>query len=399
MDATNGITPAAELEARVAKLQAFLADQGLDGALIVQNTDLFYWAGTIQQAHLYIPVQGEPLLMVRKSFERARAESALRRVVALDSPKQIPGLLRHNGLARPRSMGLELDVLPANLFFLYQRIFQKSELLDVSTAIRQIRAIKSDYELDLIREAARRSDQVADLVRAELKAGMTELELAGKVEAHARRLGHQGIIRMRLWGSELFYGHLMSGPSAAVPSYLSSPTGGAAVSPAVAQGSSFRPIKRHEPVLVDYVFAHNGYLSDHARIFALGPLPDDLVQAHNTMIELHATLKAAARPGTPSGDLYTTALEKATAAGYGDYFMGVGDQRIRFVGHGVGLELDEFPFLAQDQKLPLAAGMVIALEPKLVIPGRGVVGIENTHIVTSSGLEQLTLFPEEIITL
>jgi Xaa-Pro aminopeptidase len=164
----------------------------------------------------------------------------------------------------------------------------------------------------------------------------------------------------------------------------------------VAQGSSFRPIRRHEPILLDYVFAYNGYLSDHARIFALGRLPQDLETAHTAMLQLQNTVKTTALPGTRSGDLYTLALDLATASGYGDHFMGVGEQRIRFVGHGIGLELDEFPFLAQGQTLPLEEGMVIALEPKLIFPERGVVGIENTHVVTKNGLEQLTQFPDEI---
>ena len=398
MYASQGLTPRSEIEARIEKLQASLQAQALDGALILQKADLFYLAGTIQQAHLFVPDDGEPLLMVHKSLERAQVESAIERIVPLESPKQIPTLLHRFGLKNPHALGFELDVLPTNLFFSYQKTFNDSKLVDVSPAIRLIRSVKSDYELGIIRQAAHFSDQVAALVPTELQEGMTEIELAGKMEAHARRLGHQGIIRMRLWGSELFYGHLMAGPSAAVPSYLSSPTGGAALSPAVAQGSSFRPIRRHEPVLFDYVFAHNGYLSDHARIFSLGRLPEDLMQAHNAMIELQDTIKATGRPGMPSGDLYTLALEHATAAGYGDYFMGVGEQRIRFVGHGVGLELDEFPFLAQGQNLPLEEGMVIALEPKLIFPESGVVGVENTHVVTTNGLEQLTRFSDAVIT-
>ena len=399
MYAEQKLTPRSELEARIDKLQASLRQQSIDGALIMQNADLFYFAGTIQQAHLYVPAQGEPLLMVRKSLERAQAESALEKVVPIGSPKQIPDLMRRYDIKPPQALGLELDVLPANLYFGFQTIFDTTTLRDVSPAVRLIRAIKSDYELAIIREAAQFSDQVAALVSTELKEGITEVELAGKMEAHARRLGHQGVIRMRLWGSELFYGHLMAGPSAAVPSYLSSPTGGSALSPAVAQGSSFRPIKKNEPVLFDYVFAHNGYLSDHARIFVVGRLPEDLERAHNTMLELQDAIKAKARPGTPSGDIYSLALAHASAAGYGEHFMGVGEQRIRFVGHGVGLELDEFPFLNQGQSLPLEQGMVIALEPKLIFPGRGVVGIENTHVVTADGLEQLTCFQEDVISI
>jgi Xaa-Pro aminopeptidase len=230
-----------------------------------------------------------------------------------------------------------------------------------------------------------------------LRAGITELELAGLVEAEARRLGHQGITRMRLWGSEMFYGHLLSGPSGAVPSYLSSPTGGTGASPAVAQGPGYKTIQRHEPVLVDYIFAYNGYLSDHARIYSLGTLPFELMEAHAAMLEVQQLIKEFARPGVTSGEIYDQALAKTAGLGYEPYFMGSGGERVRFVGHGIGLEVDEFPFLAGGQKLKLQPGMTIALEPKLILPGQGVVGIENTHVVTEDGLEQFGQFPDEIV--
>jgi Xaa-Pro aminopeptidase len=217
------------------------------------------------------------------------------------------------------------------------------------------------------------------------------------IEAQARRLGHQGIVRMRLWGAEMFYGHLMAGAAAAVPSFLASPTGGASVSAAVAQGPSFRLIRRNEPILFDYVFAWKGYISDHTRIYVIGRAPQELLDAHAHMLELQERIKNMATPGTAAGDLYTAAVEMATQKGLGDYFMGADDERVRFIGHGVGLELDEFPFLASGQRTTLKTGMVIALEPKLIFPGKGVVGIENTHVVTPSGLEQLTRAEQQIV--
>jgi Xaa-Pro aminopeptidase len=226
---------------------------------------------------------------------------------------------------------------------------------------------------------------------------MTELELAGKIEAEARRLGHQGIVRMRLWGSEMFYGHLLSGPTGAVPSYLSSPTGGTGASPAIAQGPSYKAIQRHEPVMVDYMFAYNGYLCDHTRIYSLGALPQELLEAHSAMIEVQRIIKKVARPGVASGEIYDQALAKTQELGYEDNFMGAGGERVRFVGHGIGLEVDEFPFLAAGQKLELQAGMIIALEPKLIFPGKGVVGIENTHVVTPDGLDSLSKYPDDIV--
>ncbi|BBO72440.1 peptidase M24 [Desulfosarcina alkanivorans] len=390
-------TPKAEIDERIKKLQRRLMAAEIDGALILQNTDLFYFSGTIQQSHLYIPAQGKPLLMVRKSLARARSESPLSRIVPLNSPKALMTLIQDSGLKPPAVMGMELDVLPANNYFYYRKLFPDLDVRDVSLPIRMVRAVKSDYELALIREAAAFSDQVAEAMPTLLKAGMTEIELAGLVEAQARRLGHQGIVRMRLWGAEMFYGHLMAGPAAAVPSYLASPTGGAAVNAAVAQGPSFRKIRRNEPILLDYVFAWKGYISDHTRIYTVGRPPQKLVAAHHHMLDLQERIKAMATPGTSAGRLYSAAMEIAAEKGLSEHFMGAGSDRIQFIGHGVGLELDEFPFIARGQETRLEEGMVVALEPKLIFPGKGVVGIENTHVVSKDGLDQLTHAEQGIV--
>jgi len=148
---------------------------------------------------------------------------------------------------------------------------------------------------------------------------------------------------------------------------------------------------------VDYIFAYNGYLSDHTRIYSLGTLPQELLDAHAAMLQVQEAVKKIARPGVASGEIYDQALAKTRELGYEDHFMGAGGERVRFVGHGIGLEVDEFPFLAAGQKFKLQAGMTIALEPKLIFPGQGVVGIENTHVVTADGLEQFGKYPEEII--
>jgi Xaa-Pro dipeptidase len=394
---TNLNTPKAELEQRIYNLQQYLIKKNIDGALILQLVDLFYFTGTIQQAHLYVPAKGHPILMVRKSYDRARTESSIEKILHLDRSSNIPAILKANGYPLPTTLGLELDVLPTNLFFSFQGIFKNPQIVDISQAIRLIRAVKSPYEIGIMRRAAELADQVADWVPNILRAGMSELELAGKIEAESRRLGHQGVLRMRLWGSEMFYGHLLSGDSGAVPSYLSSPTGGIGASPAVAQGPGFKTIQRHEPVLVDYIFSFNGYLSDHTRIFSLGSLPADLKNAHKAMLDIQQLVKKLAKPGVKTGDIYHRAFQKTMDLGYADHFMGFGKERVRFIGHGIGLEVDEFPFLAAGQQLELQAGMTIALEPKLIFPGRGVVGIENTHVVTEDGLEQLGQFPEDVI--
>jgi Xaa-Pro aminopeptidase len=399
MEEMQSRTPLGELEARWERLQVRMRQESVDGALVIQNADRFYFSGTIQQGQLYIPAHGKPLLMVRKDFDRARQESAVPRIEAFSSPRQLPSILRQHGIPLPETLGLELDVLPAGQYLSLAGLLEKTRIVDLSQAIRMVRAVKSDYEIERIRKAAEFSDRLAAAVPSILREGMPEIELAGRIEAEARKWGHQGLVRMRLFGGEMFYGHVMAGKTAARPSYLASPTGGAGVNPAMSQGASLRPIGRNEPVLVDLVFTLEGYLSDHTRIFSIGELPGELVEAHNAMITVEHAVQEAARPGVKAGDLYELAFSIADAHGLGDYFMGTGEQRIRFVGHGIGLELDEYPFLARGQELVLEAGMVIALEPKVVLPEKGVMGVENTHVVTESGLWQLGRFQESIVVL
>lgn len=394
--ADSVVVPAGELAERIAKLQKILTARDLTGALICQKTDLFYFGATSQQGWLYVPAAGKPILMVFKDFDRARQESPHEEIVLLVGIKQIVGVLQRYGYPLPATLGMELDVLPTNLYLQYCAIFKQAKIEDISYEIRLLRAVKSEFEIIKIRAAAKLSDKVAAMVPKLLQVGKTEVALSGQLEGYARSLGHQGIVRMRMWGGELFYGHLMSGDGAAVPSYLASPTGGTGVSAVIGQGAGFRKISVNEPVLVDYVFALDGYLCDHARIFSIGRLPADLEAAHAAMLEIQDEIKTQAKPGTLSGELYELMISLAEKKGYGENFMGVGERRIRFTGHGLGLELDEFPFIAQGQQLALEEGMIIALEPKTIFPGRGVVGIENTHLVTKKGLEQLSSYPDEI---
>jgi Xaa-Pro aminopeptidase len=391
-----GKTPASELNTRAQKLQAQLVANNLDGALVVQNADLFYFAGTIQQSHLYIPCQGKPLLMTRRSFPRAQAESNLERIVPLGSLRLVPTLLQEHGYPLPKRLGMELDVLPTNTYLGYKEIFSGTELVDVSVPIRRVRAVKSAYELGLMRRAAKIAEKTFAAMPKNLRVGISEIELAGKMEAIARGLGHQGIVKFRLWNNDLFYGHLMAGKGATQLSYVSSPTGGRGINYAIAQGASQHRIRRGEPVLFDYTFATDGYIVDQARIFSIGKLPAKLLRAHDAMLEIQAAVADAAKPGATGGEIYQIALGIAQRYGYAENFMGVDKERVTFVGHGVGIELDEFPFLAKGQDMPLETGMTIAVEPKVSFANLGTVGIENTFVVVEYGAKQITRAPDEI---
>ncbi|MFQ5857930.1 MAG: M24 family metallopeptidase [Anaerolineae bacterium] len=384
-------TPKHELHTRIRRFQERLQAVEVDGALIVHRADLFYFSGTIQQAHLYVPAEGEPFLMARRSFQRAQGESALQEVIPLRSVRSLPGILKDHG-HDPRRLGLEMDVVPAGTYLFYQgRIFPEVEIVDVSAMIREIRAVKTGYELEQIREAGRRLEQVIERIPDLIEEGMSQVTFASRVEAAARALSHPGEVWMRNWNQKPFYGNIVAGPEAAIPSYFDAAIGGQGLGPAMPVGPSETPLRGGEPIIVDFTFVHSGYVVDQTRTLALGGLDSSLVEAYDAMVELQALVVDAAGPEVTGGELYDLAVERATAMGYADNFMGHGEGQVPFIGHGIGLEIDELPLLARRVDAKLAPGMVFALEPKVVFPGVGAVGVENNWVVTADGVERLTM--------
>lgn len=386
-------TPKTELDQRVAKLQELLKQQDIDGVIIVQNADLFYFTGTVQQSHLFIPAEGRPVLLVKKSYERAREESSLDNIVYLDSLKDISAVLHSYGYSGFKTLGFELDVLPANLYMRYQKFFKPANIVDASPLIRTVRMVKSAYELEILRDAVKMNIEVFSFVRANLREGMSELKLAAIVEAYSREKGHPGLIRIRGFNQELVQTHIVSGQNT-YPSYFWGAVGGKGVGPAFAQGASDKLIGRDEPVYVDYGFILDGYILDQTRIFCIGKLPDHLVQAYTLATEILEQMKKLAKPGVACGKLHDLALQIAGESPFGKHFTGY-PTPLAFVGHGIGIELDELPIIGHGFETPLEAGMVFALEPKFTFPD-GAVGIENTYLVTQDGLETLTVYDEGI---
>jgi Xaa-Pro dipeptidase len=384
-----------EVRDRVAGLQTALATAGLDAALLQQNADLYYYAGTVQQSYLYVPAEGEATLYVRKVAERARLESALGAVVGIASPRGLLAAIEERYDALPARLGLELDVLPVSHFRRLEKLFPEAAFEDVGRIVMRQRAVKSAWEVDRVRAAAAVADAVSRVLPDLLEEGLTEVEFAGRVEAEARRLGHEGYIRMRGFNQEMFYGQLLTGVSGCVPSYLDTPLAGTGLSPSVAQGASFRRIGRGEPVVFDFVPVRDGYMADFTRMYSLGPLAGALMRAFDVALRVQEAATAAARPGATCRAVWDAARATAAEAGLAAHFMGYGAGQVPYVGHGIGIELDEVPVLTGSD-LVLEPGMVFALEPKFVLPGHGAVGIENTWVVTDEGAERITLAPDVV---
>jgi Xaa-Pro aminopeptidase len=389
-------TPKHEIDTRIQALQATLDQQGLDGALIVHHTNLFYLSGTSQSGHLFVPRSGAPLLMIRKSYDRASRESPIEDILAVKSLKMIPALLKEKGYAI-NSLGMELDVIPYTTWQFYNKTFTDSELIDISDPIKKNRMIKSEHEIDLLQGACAILDQVFAEVPAMLREGMTEVELASLFEAGMRRRGYAGCSKMRAFNQDFFLGNVTTGSSGAVPSYFDGPVGGSGLTPANnPHGAGWKPIARNEVIYIDYTCVINGYTGDGARMFVIGEVSEQLQRAHAAALDIQADLAAMLKPGTVCEDIYARAVELAEQSGLGDHFMGIGNDGVRFIGHGVGLELDEYPIFAKGVKMELVPGMTFALEPKFVFP-EGAIGIENTYALKSDGAQVLTHAPEEII--
>ncbi len=392
--------PPSEIANRIVSFQHFLLERGIDGAIIGQNADLYYFTGSVQDGFLFLPAIGEPLFCVRRHVERAIEQSPVRPVIPLKSPRQLPDIILDHGYDELIKVGLELDVMPASIYlFFKERLFERSDIVDVSMLIRQVRVIKSAWEIDMMKKAAAISHKVAEAVPDFLKEGITQLELSIELEKVARENGHLGLIRTRGWNMDMYFGHVLSGPEAAVPSYADAPTGGVGLSPAFGQGPSDTPIKSGEVVSVDTMMNFEGYLSDQTRNFCLGKPPTELSDAYSVVLEIHERFKEKAKPGAITGDLYQWALGVAESYGLEAHFLGTPGNQVKFVGHGLGIEVDELPFLAKGQKMPLASGMTVAFEPKFIFPGLGIVGMENTYVITDEGAVSLNTYPEELMIL
>ncbi|MGG1553771.1 M24 family metallopeptidase [Paenibacillus ferrarius] len=383
---------------RQQKLQTELIARGWDGYLVAYHVDIFYYCGSMQTGYLFIPAEGEAVYLVRRSLVRAEEEAAAD-VEAIGSLKTLGERLRARcagagasaaGDAPPLRIATELDVVPVQLLTKLQTALPGAVWEDGSQLVREQRMLKSPDEVTAIRKAARVVDAALETVIPHIREGMTELELMAMLEHQLRLQGHQGIMRMRAFNSELITGMVAAGASAAVPTYFDGPAGGTGLHPSSPQSSGRAPIRRGDPILVDLGCMIDGYLIDQTRTLVIGDLDPELQRAYDVAEQVLRATEARLQPGTIAEHLYLLALDQVQEAGLSAHFMGYGADQVKFLGHGIGLEIDELPVLAKGFRTPLAPGMVIAIEPKFTFPGRGVVGVEDTYLITEKGYEKLS---------
>lgn len=382
-----------ELKFRRDKIRSLMALQGIDAALITCNVNLIYTYGRVVSGYLYLPLHS-PALLFFKRPGNITGEHAF----SIRKPEQIIDLLKENDLPMPTKLMLEGDELPYTEYCRLASLFPDSEVVNGTPIIRQARSVKTAFEIEMFRRSGTAHVKAYELIPTVYRPGMSDLEFSIEIERLMRLQGNLGIFRVFGRSMEIFMGSVLTGDNAGYPSPYDFALGGKGLDPALPGGADKTTLKEGQSVMIDLAGNFNGYMGDMSRVFSIGKLTDEAYAAHQVCLDIQDKVISMARPGVACEKLYDAAIEMVTNAGFADKFMGT-DQQAKFIGHGIGLEINEAPVLAPRVKQELEPGMVFALEPKIVIPGVGPVGIENSWVVTKEGVEKLTVCNEEIIEL
>ena len=379
-----------DLPLRWKKTQEQMKKTGADACMIASNANLYYLSGMILSGYIYLPSEGEPLYFVRRP---AGLEDP--KVRYIRKPEDIPALLKASGLNLPGLLLLEGDQLPYNEYIRLQTALSPQQTGNATLLMRQVRSIKTDWEISQFRISAQKHAEAYSHIKECYTPGMTDVELQVNLEHVIRSLGSIGYFRGFGHNMEIHMGSVLTGENAEAASPFDFALGGAGIHPIVPVGANGSPLQEGTTVMIDMVGNYTAYLTDMTRTFRIGTIPDIAYQAHQASIDIQDEIMRISKPGVDCAGLYHVAMEMANAAQLGQYFMGT-KQQAKFVGHGVGIEINELPVLTGRSNEILQPNMVVAIEPKFVIPGIGAVGIENTFLATASGLEKLTLFDEAL---
>lgn len=387
------LLPREEASLRIDRLHKAMAGAGIDGLLVADNADIFYLTGRVYAGFAYIPAGMAPLWFVRRPVELEGDG-----VVYIRKPEDMASHIVAAGLAMPRRLGLELDILSFNQAERLRSVFPGAECVDATPMMRAMRAVKTDFEVEQMRLSGLKHEQVYRKIPKLYRVGMTDVELQVEIERISRLEGCLGVFRISGQSMEIYMGNVLAGRNADVPAPYDFAMGGRGLDPSIPGGAAGEEIKEHNAVMVDLNGNFTGYMTDMTRVFAVGSLPQEAVDAHQCSIDICRAFEREARPGVEARTLYEMCADMARERGLERYFMGH-RQHAGFVGHGVGIEVNEWPVIAPRSRQILERNNTIALEPKFVIPEVGAVGIENTYVIEDTGARSLTNAPEEIVQL
>jgi Xaa-Pro aminopeptidase len=357
-------------------------------AILFSKVNQFYFTGTMQDGMLVIPRSDEAIYWVRRSYERAAEESLFPDIRPMKSYRNAASAMDRI----PDTFHTEMEVLPLAVFQRLQRYFPFRGAKSADAQIMAVRARKSAYELDLMKKSGERHRKVLeDLVPEILEEGMSEASLATRLLSVMMEEGHHGFTRFGMFDTNIGIGQLGFGESSLYPTYFDGPGGNYGMSPAMPfWGSRERKLKKGDLVYVDVAFGIDGYHTDKTMSYMFGQtIPEEAIAEHNKCIDIQKKAAALLKPGAIPANINREVMD-ALDNKFLVNFMGYGNRRVKFLGHGIGLQIDETPVLAAGFEEPIEEGMVFAIEPKKGISGVGMVGTDNTYLVSAEGWQCLT---------
>lgn len=381
-----------EQQRRLAPLRAAMAEAGIDCGLVSTNSNLYYLTGRVYFGYLYLHADSEEVVyLVRRPNHLEGAD-----VQYISKPAEINDALAKAGMPMGEPMAFELGLMPYDgAVRLAKALGMAAPAGDLTPLLRRVRAVKTPVEQEKLRLSGLRQTAAYKRIPSVYREGMTDIEFQIEIERISRLEGCLGQFRVAGSDMEIFMGNVLTGKNADTPSPYDFAMGGAGLDPSLPVGADGTIIRPGLPVMVDVNGNYTGYMTDMTRCFGLGRMPENVLKANEVSTRICEQLASMMLPGAAAADLYHKAVEMAEQAGLAELFMGH-RSHAGFVGHGVGIEINELPVIAPRSRDILQAGNVIALEPKFVLPDIGAVGVENTYIVTDGGGEKITLAPEDI---
>lgn len=380
----TGNVPAGELQSRMQRLRKHLdlTAPEWELAAVMTKINIYYLTGTLQSGVVLIPRDGDAVFCVRRSFLRAQRESAFADIRPMKSFRDAAAALSHH----PRGVHLETEGISLAHYERFRKYFGTEQFLPLDPALAAVRAVKSPYEIECMERAGRiHAESLNEKVPGLLREGISEAELAAELLHVMLVAGHDGIVRSGIYDTELFFGSFGFSENTLEPNSFDGPDGVEGLCAAVPfLGSRDRRLKAGDLVLVDLGCNVEGYHTDKTVIYAFGTPPPGVSEAHATCLTIMERAAEALRPGVLPSEIYRETIASLDAS-FRENFMGFGEQQVSFLGHGIGLAIAEYPVIAERFDEPLQENMVIALEPKKGLPGIGMVGCEETFIVTPDG--------------
>lgn len=355
---------------RINQLDLAIQHMGLDALIITDPKHVYYLTGFASDPHerflgLLLLKGEEPVLIVPAlDAEAAHAASSIQNIITHSDTDNPYTLLKEQLKGTIGALGIEKGQLTVSRFELLQESLQAQSYQDIGPVLQSLRVQKTPEEIVRMKHAITLIEEVLRQGLTRFQVGVTEIELVAELEYLMKKLGADG---------PSFDTMVLSGPNTALPHGC----------------PGQRQIQNGDLLMFDMGVYANGYASDITRTFAVGDINKEQSTIYNTVLEANLQGIHSIRPGVTLASVDQAARNVIDQAGFGPHFM-------HRLGHGLGMDVHEYPSIHGNNSDLVQAGMVFTVEPGIYVPGLGGVRIEDDIVVTEDGVEVLTSFPKEL---